>query len=571
TDLCDNIAGTQTSVPSGYYQSGSSCYPNPIDVCPTTPGTQTQTSQCNCTDMPSNPGCTVTGPDLTAGSISPAATSPNVSTTFSATITNQGNQTTGSAYNVLFQRATNSSGASATSLGTVSVTTTTAGQSRVASRAASLTQGTWYVRACADMNASMVGAISETNEGNNCGPWTQVVVGSAGSCANPVSVTGSTSGGLWGTNPYTTDSTLGKAAVHAGLLANGQSGTINVADVGTVGSFGGSTRNGVTSTAWPEAYPGMQLSACGPQSDPYPDLTAGAKSPSSATRNQAVTLSATVSNLTNKATNAAGMYVGGPGAGAFYTTFQRATNSSGAGATNITPAHVTGPLAGGASQTASVSYTFTTAGTFYVRACADTPSDNITESNEGNNCGAWSAITVTGTALSCNVSPSSVEVGKSVTYAVSGGSGSYVWQASDGGSYGSASIASRSFAAPGTYGMQVRMGSDGDSWVYCPNVTVAGPACTDAGPVEITASPSRVEQGDTVTLSWTGTNVSGACTVSGGSGSAAVNTSSNPASCTLSGTVTTGAVTTQSTYTVSCPGGQSDTVIVNVIPKFEEF
>ncbi|HEX2792539.1 MAG TPA: hypothetical protein VHO23_02395, partial [Candidatus Paceibacterota bacterium] len=46
TDLCDNIAGTQTSVPSGYYQSGSSCYPNPIDVCPTTPGTQTQTSQC---------------------------------------------------------------------------------------------------------------------------------------------------------------------------------------------------------------------------------------------------------------------------------------------------------------------------------------------------------------------------------------------------------------------------------------------------------------------------------------------------------------------------------------------
>lgn len=46
-DLCNNIAGTQATVPTGYYRTGGNCFPippppaPPIDVCPNLAGTQT--------------------------------------------------------------------------------------------------------------------------------------------------------------------------------------------------------------------------------------------------------------------------------------------------------------------------------------------------------------------------------------------------------------------------------------------------------------------------------------------------------------------------------------------------
>ena len=67
-------------------------------------------------------------------------------------------------------------------------------------------------------------------------------------------VTGSPDGPLWGTDVYTTDSTLATAAVHAGALAAGQTGTVQVKIVAPPPSFRGSTRNGVTSQDW-GAYP----------------------------------------------------------------------------------------------------------------------------------------------------------------------------------------------------------------------------------------------------------------------------------------------------------------------------
>jgi hypothetical protein len=63
-------------------------------------------------------------------------------------------------------------------------------------------------------------------------------------------VTGSTSGSVWGSNPYTDDSSLAKAAVHAGLFQAGQKGVIKVTIMAGQSSYPGSTANGVTSSSY---------------------------------------------------------------------------------------------------------------------------------------------------------------------------------------------------------------------------------------------------------------------------------------------------------------------------------
>ncbi len=70
-------------------------------------------------------------------------------------------------------------------------------------------------------------------------------------------ITGNAGGSLWGTDVYTTDSTLATAVVHAGLLTSGQSGVIKVTIMPSPQLFIGSTRNGVSSSGYnqyPAAY-----------------------------------------------------------------------------------------------------------------------------------------------------------------------------------------------------------------------------------------------------------------------------------------------------------------------------
>jgi len=68
-------------------------------------------------------------------------------------------------------------------------------------------------------------------------------------------VTGGAGGSVWGTDFYTTDSTLATAAVHAGALKQGETGVVKVTIVVPPPNFQGSTRNGVTTSNW-DAYPG---------------------------------------------------------------------------------------------------------------------------------------------------------------------------------------------------------------------------------------------------------------------------------------------------------------------------
>ena len=69
-------------------------------------------------------------------------------------------------------------------------------------------------------------------------------------------VTGETSGPLWGTDIYTSDSSLGVASVHDGLLQAGETGVVKVTMVQPIPVFAGSTRNGVTSQPWTTGWSG---------------------------------------------------------------------------------------------------------------------------------------------------------------------------------------------------------------------------------------------------------------------------------------------------------------------------
>lgn len=73
-------------------------------------------------------------------------------------------------------------------------------------------------------------------------------------------VKGAVNGGaLYGTDVYTADSFLAMAAVHAGVLRPGQTGVVRVKIVAPPVAFPGSTRNGVTSTAYTNQHPAYQI------------------------------------------------------------------------------------------------------------------------------------------------------------------------------------------------------------------------------------------------------------------------------------------------------------------------
>lgn len=65
-------------------------------------------------------------------------------------------------------------------------------------------------------------------------------------------VTGSTDGPVWGSDVYTDDSSIGAAAVHAGLLRPGETGTVMVTVQDGYPSYSASSRNGIDSSTYGE-------------------------------------------------------------------------------------------------------------------------------------------------------------------------------------------------------------------------------------------------------------------------------------------------------------------------------
>ncbi|MEY4212576.1 MAG: hypothetical protein RL458_801, partial [Pseudomonadota bacterium] len=62
--------------------------------------------------------------------------------------------------------------------------------------------------------------------------------------------TGTSSGSVWGSGTYTDDSAIGKAAVHAGVLAIGQTGVVKVTLKGPQSSFASTSQNGITTSSY---------------------------------------------------------------------------------------------------------------------------------------------------------------------------------------------------------------------------------------------------------------------------------------------------------------------------------
>ncbi|WP_127106844.1 LCCL domain-containing protein [Pararhodobacter zhoushanensis] len=63
-------------------------------------------------------------------------------------------------------------------------------------------------------------------------------------------VTGATSGSVWGSDVYTDDSTIARAAVHAGVLRVGETGVVAVTVLPGRDGYAASRRNGIDSTAY---------------------------------------------------------------------------------------------------------------------------------------------------------------------------------------------------------------------------------------------------------------------------------------------------------------------------------
>lgn len=118
------------------------------------------------------------------------------------------------------------------------------------------------------------------------------------------------------------------------------------------------------------------------------DLVASTPTPSSAVINNPTTFQSTISNNGNSSTG-----------GAFSNFFQVASAANGGGSISDMSATSMSSLAAFSSNTAfSPAHTFTSVGTYSVRACADKSSassaGSIAESNENNNCSGWQNITV---------------------------------------------------------------------------------------------------------------------------------------------------------------------------------
>ena len=239
-------------------------------------------------------------------------------------------------------------------------------------------------------------------------------------------------------------------------------------------------------------------------------------------------------------------------------------------ATDVTPAF------GGAYSTSPIEFThtFTQPGSYYLRACADSLG-TVAETSEDDNCGPWSLMRVglsDAGSVSCSVSDTTVAPGESVTYtatASGGASGPYTWSATGGGSgFGTGRTATRTFAAAGSYGMQVSA-AGAPAQATCPAVIVTeAPLCPGTKVANIDASPLRVRAGETTTVTWSASAIDTNCLITGPGYSQTV----TAVSCVIPDGTTTRTVTTQSQFTISCDNGAAvDSVIVNVIPEFEEF
>ncbi|OGI57093.1 hypothetical protein A3B85_03115 [Candidatus Nomurabacteria bacterium RIFCSPHIGHO2_02_FULL_37_13] len=137
-------------------------------------------SESSFSNTASATGLNCASPNLTASNPIPNVAVVNTPLTFSSTITNIGGVSTGSSFSNFFQTATaTNGGGTLTDLVSSSMTTLAASESDTATSPSVtfFSVGTYSVRACADKtNRNSAGSIPESDENNNCSPWTNITV-----------------------------------------------------------------------------------------------------------------------------------------------------------------------------------------------------------------------------------------------------------------------------------------------------------------------------------------------------------------------------------------------------------
>ena len=76
-------------------------------------------------------------------------------------------------------------------------------------------------------------------------------LGASFSVTCPAKCTGATA---WGTDTYTTDSSVCMAAIHAGVIPADKGGKVKVTVVKALDKYKGSDRNGVKTADWPTSW-----------------------------------------------------------------------------------------------------------------------------------------------------------------------------------------------------------------------------------------------------------------------------------------------------------------------------
>jgi hypothetical protein len=283
---------------------------------------------------------------------------------------------------------------------------------------------------------------------------------------------------------------------------------------------------GVLDTATATAYCAAGTAKIGESCINASDLVAGAITPIVAKTGVSVTLQA---RITNQGTASTGV--------GFSNFIQVASASNGGG--TITGLSSTGmsTLGIGSFSNTSHSHTFSAAGTYSARACADKTNAGslgvIDELNENNNCGPWTDITVTTDCTS-----------QAVTWG--GGSCS--------GTAGVTSSGSTTSVTDST------IPDTGSATFLCTNGTFTeqgGSTCVGAPVVTLTANPTTVASGNTSTLTWTVTGQASSCSIDQGIGSVSAS----------GGSTATSPLVASKTFTLTCtgPGGTgTDSITVNI-------
>lgn len=518
-------------------------------------------------------------PDLTSTVGAAVSGAVNTSLSFTATVSNIGSGSTGGSFNNLIQICDGSC-ATYNRILTTQTTSVGVGQSRAVTMSATIpTPGHYYYRMCADADSSWVGSVTESNEGNNCSNWQDVIVNAPDLTASTVSPS-SASVGIALNISSTISNIGGSASGSFPVLFQVQGGDIFQSAYAASLSPSGSE---VVSASYTFASQGTyQVRACankdtswtsivqesdyGNNCSPYTtvtvgpapdaDLTAGSVSPVTATTGVTVTLTVPITNTGNK------------NSGSFPVRFQPTSNQ----AEDVISSYIS--VAQGATQNATASFKFNAPGTYQVRACANYNSSwtaITTESNYGNNCGAYTTVTVSDdTSCSISVNPP--------VLLRSGGTTVVSWNSPDGTCVGQGFSTGNS--PSGSTPVTVTSTSSPYFGVICTrsNGAICRPApvavtlegCTNPANLSVVATPTRVTASSSPTVTWSTANTNEACTLTSSSGQTLMSTPPGACSSTGGGTINVGTLAHQTVYTLRC-GLDTSSTVVNVVPQFGEF